>query len=454
MTLQPLTQQQTNPRAFTGERSVRAARDSRIRARRSGTALIVTLMIAGLLAIAVGTYLAMTSQGNTSVKRSIGWNAALPLAEAGVEEALSHVMRNTNGFGVDGWTMTNGAFQKVRILGNGFYSASVAGFPGGTIFISSTGFAAWKPSNYIARRVQVVAQTPSPFIPIGLVATNIVFGGGFGADSFDSSNPLYSTGGYYDPSKATALVTIATPGFSLSLGGSSHIRGYVATGPSGTVIMSGSSFVGDATYAGRGIQAGHQTNNFSADYPPVYPPFSSNTPQVQTPTNRTVGGVTYTYVLTGGNYFITNLDSAAYGKSIYIASNSTLYVTGNVDLDKIIFATNSAGVTNSDLSMPRLDLYVAAPAVTFAPSLILGTPPQFRVFGLPSCATMTLSSGTPFIGIIYAPQVNLRATGHSCVCGAIVAATFSCFGTFDFHFDSSAQGIAAKQFKILSWAEL
>ena len=73
---------------------------------------------------------------------------------------------------------------------------------------------------------------------------------------------------------------------------------------------------------------------------------------------------------------------------------------------------------------------------------------------MPSCTTMTLTAGTPFIGVIYAPQVNLRAQGNSALCGAIVAATFQCFGTFDFHYDSSTKNIEAKDFKILSWAEL
>jgi len=409
--------------------------------KRSASALLVILIIAGILAAAIGTYLALTSQGNSNVKRSIGWNAALPLAEAGVEEALSHVVLNTNQFGKDGWTLSSEGFGKQRLLGDGYYSVNISGFPNGKVYVTSTGYGVWRASNYIARTVRVAAQTPSPFIPIGLVATNITFGGNFGADSYDSID------GPYAPRKATALVTIATPGRLLSLGGSSHIHGYVATGPGGTVSSGGSSFVGDENYTGPGIQAGHQTNNFTQNLPPVFPPFSSTTPRVQTPTNGNVAGVDYTYVLRGGDYFATNLDSAAYGKSLYIASDSTLFVTGNVDLSKIVFA-------NSGLTGPHLNLFVSAPSVTFAPSIVGGTPPQFWVFGLPSCTTMTLVSKTTFIGIIYAPTVDLRAEGNAALCGAIVAATFECFGGFDFHYDSSTRGIEAKDFKILSWAEL
>lgn len=415
--------------------------------KRSGSALLVTVMIAGILAAAVGTYLALTSQENNNVKRSIGWNAALPLAEAGMEEALSHVNRNTNGYNVDGWSFspTYGAIHKQRFVSDGFYSVNIGGNPGGIIYITSTGFGQWKGSNYIARTVQVVAQTPSPFIPIGIEATNITFGGTFGADSFDSSNPLYSTNGNYDRSKATALVTIATPGLGFRIAGNSHIRGYVATGPGGSVGISGSAFVGDETFAGRGIQPGHQTNNFTATFPPVYAPFTNTTPNVHIPTNGTVNGTDYTYVLTGGNYFTSNLDSAAYGKTLYVASNSTLFVTGNVDLSTVVFNTNSN---------PRLDVYISAPAVTFSPDVVGGTPPQFWVYGLPSCTSMTLVAHSMFSGVIYAPQVNLRATGSASFCGAIVAATFSCLGNFDFHWDAAVANVPAKEFKILSWAEL
>src|SRR6266536_231966 len=122
---------------------------------RSGSALLVTVMIAGILAAVVGIYLTMTVNGNIKVKHSVGWNAALPLAEAGVEEAISHLMKNTNGYGVDGWRMTNGAYAKRAPLGDGYYDVNIAGFPGGTVYITSTGYGTWKASNYVARSVQV-----------------------------------------------------------------------------------------------------------------------------------------------------------------------------------------------------------------------------------------------------------------------------------------------------------
>jgi hypothetical protein len=228
------------------------------------------------------------------------------------------------------------------------------------------------------------------------------------------------------------------------MSGSAHIRGYVATGPGGIISVGGSAFVGDQTYSGSGIQPGHLTNNFTMAFPPVLAPFTNTTSGVQTPTNGAIAGTNYTYVLNGGNYFTTNLASLAYGKTLYVVSNSTLFVTGNVDLSTVIF---------DKANKPRLDLYVSAPSLSFTPT-ILGTPPQFWIYGLPSCTSMNLGAGTSFQGVIYAPQVSLRGHGNSSFCGAIVAASFTCFGTFDFHYDTSSRAVQAKEFKILSWVEL
>jgi len=63
-------------------------------------------------------------------------------------------------------------------------------------------------------------------------------------------------------------------------------------------------------------------------------------------------------------------------------------------------------------------------------------------------------TSSDFVGVIYAPDMDLTASGNSSVSGAIVAKSFTCTGTFDFHFDDATGGNAAKAFKILSWAEL
>jgi hypothetical protein len=48
----------------------------------------------------------------------------------------------------------------------------------------------------------------------------------------------------------------------------------------------------------------------------------------------------------------------------------------------------------------------------------------------------------------------LSSQGNAELQGAIVANSFNCTGTFDFHFDDATAASDAKKFAILTWAEL
>src|ERR1043165_5467583 len=56
-----------------------------------GSALAVTLMTCGVMAILMGSYLYMVQEQRQSVARSQSWNQAMVVAEAGVEEALAQM---------------------------------------------------------------------------------------------------------------------------------------------------------------------------------------------------------------------------------------------------------------------------------------------------------------------------------------------------------------------------
>ena len=94
------------------------------------------MMITGLIVAAMGTYLTLTSQEHRIVRRSLCWNAALPMAEAGIEDALTHLNKNTNDWTADGWTTNH---TKQRALSDGFYNVNFSGNPGNLVTIISTG---------------------------------------------------------------------------------------------------------------------------------------------------------------------------------------------------------------------------------------------------------------------------------------------------------------------------
>ena len=109
----------------------------------SGNSLLIVMITIGLLIAALGTYLALTSQENKTVMRSMCWNNALPLAEAGIEEAMSHLARNTNGYAIDGWAANGTNFSKQRSLGNDYYNVSFSGDLDTGVTITSTGAVQW-----------------------------------------------------------------------------------------------------------------------------------------------------------------------------------------------------------------------------------------------------------------------------------------------------------------------
>jgi hypothetical protein len=417
----------------------------------TGSTLIITLATAGILGAVLGTYLSMASQENLKVKRSIGWNAALPMAEAGIEEGCSHITWNPTNFNWsgDGWLFDTNAsmYSKSRTLGDGYYRVSVSGWFGGIATITSQGYAAWTGSNYISRTVSVNVQTPTPILPSGLIAFNIDFGGTFNADSFDSRTNLYSTNGQYDQKKRTAHALIASrpgsTGFNVS--GTTDIRGYVATAVGGIVTVSGSGIVGDLAYNTKGtIQPGHQTNTFDVTYPPVTAPFGPSLPGVKALSSGTnSSGQLFDYVLNGGAYFAPSLAS---GSTMFVAKDTTLMVAGGTDIPVVTFNTNA----------PKLFLFFGGPALNFPSVKILtvnNAAPQFWLIVLPTCAQLKWTGGS-FSGVIYGPTMALSSQGNAELQGAIVANSFNCTGTFDFHFDDATAASDAKKFAILTWAEL
>jgi len=416
----------------------------------AGSTLIVTLTTAGILGAILGTYLSITSQENLKVKRSVGWNAALPLAEAGLEEACSQICQNTNAYIADGWGANSNAvapYSKTRFIGDGYYTVYINGWMGGVAAITSTGYGHWTGgSNYISRTVQLTVQTPTPYFPSGLIANVIDIQGNFSADSFDSRTNLYSTNGQYDPKKATDHALIASPGSSgYSLGGSSTVNGYVASG-GGLVTGSGATTAGDFAWTkkNKGFQSGHSTNGFVANFPGVIAPYGPTQAGVKTPTSSTNGPTKYDYVLNGGFYYSSNLLTTQFGGTLFVAKDSVLVVTGDVALTQITFNPTNAA---------KLSLFLGYPSISFQPTLVNGSTPQFWLYALPTCTSMTMS-GNIFMGIIYAPGISLKAQGGASIQGAIVADSFHCQGGFNFHQDDASNGTEPKPFKILTWAEL
>src|SRR6185503_3568663 len=83
-----------------------------------GHVLAMVLVVVTICAIALMSYLQLVNSQNRAVARSQGWNASVPVMEAGVEEALAHINANCDlGLNVDGWVRIGNYYRMERSVG-------------------------------------------------------------------------------------------------------------------------------------------------------------------------------------------------------------------------------------------------------------------------------------------------------------------------------------------------
>src|SRR5947208_3005457 len=117
--------------------------------RRSGNTLVLALMLCALVGLILLTYLQLI-QGRTKVRaRSQSWNTAIPVLEAGVEEALAHLHNDSLILTSNSWNRSSSGatvvYTKRREFSDGSYClitiSNVPTLPFTSPVIYSQGFA-------------------------------------------------------------------------------------------------------------------------------------------------------------------------------------------------------------------------------------------------------------------------------------------------------------------------
>src|SRR6478672_11401731 len=62
----------------------------------SGSTLVITIVVSALIGSVLGSYLVLISTRNQMGMRALAWNSAIPVLEAGIEEALTHLHDDKN----------------------------------------------------------------------------------------------------------------------------------------------------------------------------------------------------------------------------------------------------------------------------------------------------------------------------------------------------------------------
>src|SRR5437867_65892 len=235
-----------------------------------GCVMVVTMCTAGIIMMCLATYLWLVSNHNLSTMRSLAWNSALTIAEAGTEEALTQTQYNDiNHLSANNWIdLNNGWYYKKRYLDSvSYYEVMIKKVDPPVIISTATvpapvstllptlnyGFilgTATPSTAVVKRRIQVNTRRRPLFMGAMVADKSVNLNGqGIATDGFDSSTDQWSTLHKWDATKVKASGDVAcnaTSTKAIDLGNAS-IMGHVSSGPGGTV-NTGNALVGDVNW--------------------------------------------------------------------------------------------------------------------------------------------------------------------------------------------------------------
>ncbi len=405
--------------------------------RESGNILVGAMILSTVFGITLLGYLNLVGSQYRFISRSQVWNEIMPLAEAGVEEALAHInysgVENLSG---DGWELIGTNYVKSVDLSSGAYKVWISNDSNPIIYSEGQVASVLAPENF-KRMIRVTTQKNAMFMK-GMVAKDDIDlnGNNVETDSFDSKDPTASTGGFYDPSKRKANGDVAT---NSSLAnrlriGNANIIGRVSTGPGGSISIGSNGAVGSLEWHGdgnSGIMPGWSSDDMNVDFADITLPFTA----ADYPTSGTVGGEDYTYVLGSGNYQLGGF-SLSGKKKMAVTGDAVLLVTSDISM-----AGQSAIEIKPGAS---LTIYMTGSSAKFAGQGIVnesGNALDFAYYGMSSNSEIKLSGNAGFVGTIYALDAALTLGGGgsdtSDFIGASVTGSVKMNGHFNFHYDEN-----------------
>ena len=415
-----------------------------------GNVLIVTVFTTAIMAFMLTGFLTHTSTQNQHTIRSMAWNHAVPVMEAGIEEAMTHLYRNRGkGYATDGWIAFNNAFYKKRALGDSQVIVGISNVSPPVVYAWARVPIPGKTEEY-ARRGVMVNTIDEGLFARGLVAKReiVLNGNNVVVDSFDSRDPSYSTGGHYDLAKRKDNGHVATNlGITSALSaGNANIFGTVATGPGGSVSIGPNGSVGDLAWQAAGvggIQPGKSKDDMNVSFPDVVPPSGGAFLPPSAGNAVTISS--------SGNYVINGF-------------NASLTIETNVHVNLLV--THDINLTGGDQIVVKpggsLNLYREGKVARIAGNGIAnqgGSATNFAYWGMPSNESLTISGNGTLTGIIYAPSADLTLNGGGSsvvdVAGASVSGTATLNGNFQFHYDEMLGDLFKdRPFIVTSWNEL
>ncbi len=418
-----------------------------IRKSQSGSILVTAVVMCALIGTVLGSYLVLVGNRNNNAMRALAWNSAVPVLEAGLEEALTHLQVDKSQPTANDWTMDrvqgHKVYWKYRSLPDGsYYYVTNFNVASSAPFIVSAGYvrSPLRDNEYISRQVMLTTTNPPSRFNMAIAASDFIkLSGSAVVDGYNSSAGPYSAtnrnanGGVGTDSQQPKAIDV----------GSGHIYGMAVTGPGGTVSVADGS-VGDFNQSS-GIQQNWTNDDMNVYFQDNSTPTGQFIPATATP----VGISNITYLSYDSSAFVYTADSFvsnSQNRPMIVTANATLWVTGDFIVNGTGYIYIAPGAS--------LKLYVGGMGSISGGGVVNGSglPSNFSYYGLPTSTSLMYSGLGDFVGTINAPQASVKISGGASVFGAVICNTFNCSGGSGVHYDQALSGGGV--LVVTSWTEL
>jgi hypothetical protein len=429
-----------------------------------GAILLVALVFGAVIAISLGSYVALNTHSLKMSNRSFYLAEAMNMAESGLEEAI-WAFNQAQAGEANAWSSwdtsdgitAKGYFTDFLLGANATGSVKVyvdrynppASFQPKVIAQASITLPGGQGT--ITKMVEARMRRRSYFAA-GLVAkNNLTFSGN--GPSVDSwiSDP--------DNNTATAAVAYSTDPTVRRDKGSIAAAGVYATLTVGNADIWGTAAVGGPTASNIDIKANGRIGPFGVnsgiDPASVATDFNANLNIVSAPTTGTVLASIGSTLGTTGTTTVWRAPSLT--DPVTISGNVTLILTAApgvraIDISGLEAITLTAGSTFTIYTAG--DMNISGNAVVNNNA----QPDTFQIWGTSTSPTpqdIQIGGNGDFKGLIYAPNGNISLVGNGNVMGAVVGNQIDVTGNAAFHYDESLAGWTGETpFGVYKWREI
>src|SRR4051794_25693536 len=94
---------------------------------KTGGSVLVTLLLSVIIVgISIASYLGLVSSESRFTARSQAWNSAMPVLEAGIEDALTQLHYNSGNLAANSWHLSTNVYRKERKIGTSKYVVTIS----------------------------------------------------------------------------------------------------------------------------------------------------------------------------------------------------------------------------------------------------------------------------------------------------------------------------------------